>query len=423
MEYIQVCDSAGGFPHKQDVVKHMADVFVGRQPIYTRQLDVFAYELLFRSGESNWADILDGDRATSQVILNTFMEIGLDTIVGQKPAFINLTRDFILQDYSQIFPAGRVVMEVLEDVLVDAELVEAVRRLSAQGYTIALDDFIYHERLQPLVEIADIIKVDVLALDHTALQEHVAILRQYQVKLLAEKVETQDEFKYCRDLGFDYFQGYFFCRPEVIKGQRMPANRLVTLQLLAKLQDPAADFRDLEELISRDVSLSYKLLRIINSAFYSLPRKVDSLGRALFMLGTRSITTWVSLIILAGIDDKPHELMVTAMMRAKMCELLAQALGQAGKDTFFTVGLFSALDALLDSPMEEILQSLPLSDHITAALLSYEGLLGAALRCVLAYERGDWHEVHCPSLDRAVITDAYLQAIAWATETSSRLAA
>jgi len=313
-------------------------------------------------------------------------------------------------------------MEVLEDVPVDAELIEAVRRLSALGYTIALDDFIYHDRLQPLVEIADIIKVDVLALDRAAVQEHVAILSQHKVKLLAEKVETQDEFKYCRDLGFDYFQGYFFCRPEVIKGQRMPANRLVTLQLLAKLQDPEVDFRELEEIVSRDVSLSYKLLRIINSAFYSLPRKVDSLGRALFMLGTRSITTWVSLIILAGIDDKPHELMVTAMMRAKMCELIAQALGQASKDTFFTVGLFSALEALLDSPMEEILHSLPLSDTITAALLSYEGLLGAALCCVLAYERGDWHEVHCPGLDRAAITDAYLQAIAWATETSSRLA-
>jgi c-di-GMP phosphodiesterase len=399
----------------------MQDVFVGRQPIYDRQLDVYAYELLFRSGEGNHAGVMDGDQATSQVILNTFMEIGLETIVGPNLAFINLTRDFILQDYSPVFPAGRVVMEVLEDIPVDAELVEAVRRLSSRGYLIALDDFMYHERLQPLVEVADIIKVDVLTLDQATLQEHVIALRQYKVKLLAEKVETQDHFKYCRELGFDYFQGYFFCKPEVIKGHRVPANRLVTLQLLAKLQDPETDFADLEKVISRDVSLSYKLLRVVNSAFYALPRKVESLRQALLLLGTRNIATWVSVILLSGIDDKPHELMVTAMVRAKMCELLAQVLGQRSKEAFFTVGLFSALDALLDSPMEDILKSLPLSDDITAAILSYEGMLGAALQCVLAYERGDWDNVHCAALDSTSITDTYLQAIAWTSRANDSL--
>lgn len=399
----------------------MLDVFVGRQPIYDRQLDVFAYELLFRSGEVNQAGVLDGDQATSQVILNTFMEIGLDTIVGTKQAFINLTRDFILRDYSDVFPAGRVVMEVLEDIAVDAELIEAVRGLSTQGYTIALDDFIYHESLHELVEVADIIKVDIMALDRAALQEHVTILRHYDVKLLAEKVETQDDFKYCKDLGFDFFQGYFFCKPEIIKGQRVPANRLVILQLLAKLQDPEADFQELESIIGRDVSLSYKLLRVINSAFYSLPRKIESLRQALLMLGTKFIASWVSIFILAGIDDKPHELMITAMVRAKMCELLALALGQRNKEAFFTVGLFSALDALMDSPMQEVLASLPLSDEITAALLAHEGLLGDALRCVLAYERGEWDHVACLDLDRVAITDAYLGAITWAAEADDQL--
>jgi EAL and modified HD-GYP domain-containing signal transduction protein len=400
----------------------MHDIFVGRQPIYNRQLDVFAYELLFRSGEGNQAHITDGDWATSQVVLNTFMEIGLETMVGHKLAFINLTRDFILQDYSPVFPAARVVLEVLEDVTVDAALLAAVGSLSAQGYTIALDDFIYHESLQPLVEIADIVKVDILALDRTALQEHVTLLRQFDVKLLAEKVETQDDFKYCKDLGFDYFQGYFFCKPEVVKGQRIPGNRLVILELLAKLQDPEVDFRKLEDVVSRDVSLSYKLLRVINSAFYSLPRKVDSLHQALLILGTKFITSWVSLCILAGIDDKPHELMVTAMVRAKMCELLAKALGYQSQEAYFIVGLFSALDALMDSPMQEVLESLPLSDEITAALLDYEGTLGAVLRRVLAYERGNWDKAHYPGLDSGTITDTYLEAIAWANATDGQLA-
>ncbi len=398
----------------------MLDVFVGRQPIYDRRLNVVAYELLFRSGEQNQAGVLDGDRATSQVVLNTFLEIGLDTIVGRKRAFFNLTRDFILQDYSQVFPADRVVMEVLEDVRVDDELITAVRNLSARGYTIALDDFIYHDSLRPLVEIADIIKVDILALDRPTLKAHVDLLRQYDVKLLAEKVETRDDFDHCKALGFDYFQGYFFCKPEVIKGHRVP-NRLLTLQLLAKLQDPETDFGEMEEIVSRDVALSYKLLRMINSAFYGLPRQVDSIHQALLMLGTKFISSWVSLIILADLDGKPDELMRTAMVRAKMCELLAQASGRRSKERFFTVGLFSALDALMDSPMDEILQSLPLSDDVKAALLRQEGDLGEALRCTLAYERANWQEVHCPGLARHAITDAYLQALTWATEAGNSL--
>jgi EAL and modified HD-GYP domain-containing signal transduction protein len=403
------------------LVNAMLKVFVARQPIYTVQLELHAYELLFRSGERNFADVTDGDQATSQLILNTFVEIGLDTIVGSKVAFVNLTRDFILHDYSSVFPPDRVVMEVLEDIPVDDELIAAVQALSAQGYTIALDDFVYHERLQPLVEIADIIKVDVLALDSDELRQHVVLLRRYDVKLLAEKVETQEMFRTCRDLGFDFFQGYFFCRPEIIHGRRAPANRLLTLQLLAKLQDPDTEFGDLEDIIGRDVSLSYKLLRLINSAFYALPVKVKSLRQALLMLGTKFITNWVSLILLAGLDDKPHELMVVAMVRAKMCEILARARGSADPETFFIVGLFSTLDALMDSSMETVLRSVSLSDDVTAALLFGAGELGDVLKCVLAYERGAWGEARCIDLDDASVQHAYLQAIAWARETDAML--
>jgi EAL and modified HD-GYP domain-containing signal transduction protein len=399
----------------------MPDIFVGRQPIYDRQLQVFAYELLFRSGDDNQAGFLDGDQATSQVILNTFMDIGIDPIVGSKLAFINMTRDFFLLDYTQIFPPDRVVMEILEHIEVDTEFIEAVRLLSSRGYTIALDDFVYRESLHDLLELADIIKVDVLALDRTELQEHVPFLRQYGAKLLAEKVETQDDFRFCKSLGFDYLQGYFLCKPEIIKGQRAPANRPLVLQLLAKLQNPEVDFKELEEIVRRDVGLSYKLLRVINSAYYSLPKKVDSLREALLLLGTAFITSWLRIIILAEIDDKPHDLVLTAMIRAKMCELLGKALSQQSTETFFTVGLFSALEALLDSPIEVIMESLPLSDDITSALVSHEGLPGETLHCVLAYERSNWDEVHCQSLDHGRITDAYLEAIAWASQTDNQL--
>jgi EAL and modified HD-GYP domain-containing signal transduction protein len=197
----------------------MTTVLVGRQPIYTRQLDVFAYELLFRNGTENKATFVNGDEATSQVILHACVNIGLENLVGQKLAFINMTRAFILSASFSLLPAERIVVEVLENTAVDAKLLDALQRLAAQGYIIALDDFIYHDHLQPLLELADIVKIDVHALDRATVQEHVTRLRRYGVKLLAEKVETAEDFAYCQALGFDYFQGYFLGPPYIVIGQ------------------------------------------------------------------------------------------------------------------------------------------------------------------------------------------------------------
>lgn len=399
----------------------MSDVFVGRQPIYNQDLEVVAYELLFRSGGTNWADITDGEYATSQVVHDAFMEIGLESLVGPKRAFINLTRDFILQDYTAVFPADRVVLEVLEDIVVDAELIEAVRALSHQGYTIALDDFIFEEHLRPLIEIADIVKVDVLALDRSALRQNVARLSQYDVELLAEKVETRDDLACCRELGFDYFQGYFLCEPDIVTGQRSPANRLAVLRLLAKLQEAGTTTDELEAIIRQDVSLSYKLLRLVN-ADPNLPHQIESIHQTLLHLGTKFIAAWGSLIMLADIGDKPHELMVTAMIRGKMCELLAEAQQLPDRERFFTVGLFSVLDTLLDSPMTDIVASLPLTEDVKQALLTYEGVLGHTLRSVLAYERGHWADIVELGLDRWVVGEAYLQALIWSSAVGNQLA-
>jgi EAL and modified HD-GYP domain-containing signal transduction protein len=401
----------------------MNDFFVGRQPIYNRKLEVVAYELLFRDSEANRAAFVDGDQATSRLLHDTFLETGLDAIVHDKMAFINFTRDFVLGDSAAIFPANRVVVEILEDVVVDAALLEAVRTLSAQGYTIALDDCICHPDMMPLVALADIIKLDVLALDGDTLQHNVQTLRQYNVQLLAEKVETRATFTSCCELGFDYFQGYFLSKPDVVKGQRSPSSRLAPLLLLAKLQDPAVEFRDLEEIVARDVSLSYKLLRVVNAAIYGLSKKVESIHQALFLLGTRSISRWLSVILLANISDKPHDVMTTSLVRAKMCELLGEAMERKEKDVFFTVGLFSALDALLDTPLPDVLASLPLADEVIRALLAYEGILGETLSCVVAYEHGNWQEIGCGDLSQRTIIEAYLQAIAWADGIAAQLGA
>lgn len=399
----------------------MQDIFIGRQPIFDRDLQVYAYELLFRSGTENRAGEFDGDQATSQVIVNAFIEIGLDQIVGDQPAFINLTRSFVTSSAPLPFPKDRVVLEVLEDIHPDAEVVAGARALAAQGYTLALDDFVFNENLRPLIELAHIVKIDLMSLSRAELDEHVRMLRGYPVKLLAEKIETQEEFEHCKALGFDYFQGYFLSRPNVVQSQQLPPNRLAVLQLLSKLQNPDVDAGEIEGLISHDIALSYKLLRYINSAFFALPRKIDSIRQAVVYLGTQSIKTWVTLLVVAGLGNKPAELVIQAMQRAKMCELLAQTAKRPHTEAYFTVGLFSLLEALMDTPLPKILESLPFTEDIRAALLKQEGPYGEALTCVIAYEKGDFNRAWFDRLAPSQMTDAYLASARWADQSASAL--
>jgi EAL and modified HD-GYP domain-containing signal transduction protein len=397
-------------------------VFVGRQPIFTPQRQVAAYELLFRGAASAQTATQTGAQATAQVLLHTCLDIGLETLVHQKRAFLNVTRDLLLGPALTALPPDRFVLEILEDTVVDAPLLAAVRRLRAQGFTIALDDFVYHPTLQPLVELAQIIKLDVQALDRAALETHLARLRAGGAVLLAEKVETYDEFRFCRDRGCTLFQGYFFCRPETVHGQQLPMNRLTLLRLLATLHHPDVELRDLEPLIGSDVALSHRLLRLLNSAFFGLRQPVASLRQALMLLGVRNLRTWVSLMLLAGMDEKPAELLTVALVRAKMCERVAQALAQERPESFFLVGLLSVLDALFDQPLPALLGALPLAEPVTRALLAYEGILGDTLRSVLAYEQGHWAD--CTTLlplEGQGLTDAYLDALAWTAELRTAL--
>lgn len=399
----------------------MQDIYIGRQPIFDRDLNVFAYELLFRSGTRNHAGDFDGDQATSQVIVNAFIEIGLEQIVGPHLAFINLTRNFVTADAPLPFPKDRVVLEVLESIHPDADVIAGVRNLAAQGYSVALDDFVFNEDLQPLIEQARIVKIDLMTLSREQLNAHVRLLRSYDVKLLAEKIETREEFEHCKQLGFDYFQGYFLSKPNIVQGTQLPPNRIAVLQVLAKLQDPRADAEDIEALISQDVALSYKLLRYINSAFFAFPKKIESLRQAVVYLGMQAIRTWVSLLVVAGLGNKPAELVTQAMQRAKMCELLAKAARRPHADAYFTVGLFSLLEALMDAPLEKILALLPFTDDIRLALLKQEGPYGEALSCAIAYEKGDFLRAHFDRLAPSQMTDTYLASARWADESASAI--
>ncbi|MEM7308776.1 MAG: HDOD domain-containing protein [Planctomycetota bacterium] len=391
----------------------MQDFYVGRQPIYGRNLDVYAYELLFRSGDLDYADFAEGDRATSLVILNAFTEIGLDRVVGERMAFLNLTRGFIVGEYPLPVPHERVVLEVLEDVQPDAAVIRGLRRLKQAGYLIALDDYASTGHHRPLLSLADIVKVDCLSLDPDQIRVQVESLARYDAKLLAEKIETQEQFNACRELGFDYFQGFFLSRPNVIHERGVRTNRINLLRLLADLQDPGCDFDTVHEIVAQDVALSYKLLRHINSAAFGLPRRIESVRETLVYLGFRQVKNLASLFLMASVDDKPHDLVVTSMLRGKMCELMAVAHGRVDPHRAFTVGLFSVLDALMDCPMDSALRGLPFADELREALLERRGDLGEVLSSTLAYERGDWDRVLCLDLTRGQIKAAFLGAVEW----------
>lgn len=394
-------------------------VVIARQPIFDRQYDIYAYELLFRSAsDQTSADLssLSGDTATSRVINYAFLELGIERVIGNHTAFINLTRNFILNEDPLPTSQNRVIVEILEDIVVDDELLDGVRKLIKQGYTIALDDFIFHESLRPLVELASIIKVDILALDEAALREHVTVLREYDIKLLAEKVETREEFELCLELGFDFFQGFFFCHPDNIEDTPIPDNQLILVKLLQKLQDADADFGEIEHLISHDPGLTYKLLRLLNSAAFGMPRQINSIRQGLVILGLKAIKTWTSLIILSELNAVPQELLNQALIRAKMGESLASHY-DCSTESSFLVGLFSTIDAMLNQPMATIIKSLPLDDETKQALLNKQGKLGQMLTDIELYERGLWAELNEAKASLDIFSQSYINAAEWTIET------
>jgi len=388
---------------------------VGRQAIFDRQLEVFGYELLYRDGTGNSANIMDGDEATARVMVNTFLELGVDQIAGNAQAFLNLTANFFLNQHYEVLPTKNVILEVLETIEPTPSVLESLIQARQNGYQIALDDFVVRESHRALLNHADYVKVDVLALTKAELKQQVAMLKEFPVRLLAEKVEDQEMFEECLALGFEFFQGYFFCKPQIMEGVSLSSNRMAVVLLLAKLQDPHIELFDLEDLVKNDIALSVKLLRYVNSASVGLSRSVDSISQAIGLVGTDRMRQWASLLVLAQTGDKPSELMRLALIRAHMCESLCPLNG-ASPGQGFTVGLFSILDAYFDCEMRKLVSDLPLAPEILEALLKREGVLGRILDGVLAYERGEWE--HCPTnaVDSGGLNSIYWESVQWAAE-------
>lgn len=397
----------------------MTEVCVARQPIFDQRLEVVGYELLFRGQQATDAVITSAEGATATVLLSSFTEIGLERIVGTHTAWINVSREFVLDGLAQNIPPGLVLLEILEDQLIDARLIDAITKLKREGYRLALDDFQYSPDIEPLLALADVVKLDLLALGRENLSREIARLQPYGVTLLAEKLETQDDYDYCANAGCELFQGYFFCRPELVHGTRIDANRLAVLEILAALQEPAVDLHALENMIARDLGLSYRLLRYINSAFFGLRQQVRSISHALALLGLENLRHWAALSVFAGIDDKPAELTVTALIRARFCELAGQQHHNASsRGELFTLGMFSVIDAFMDTPIDEVLAKIPFRQDMHQALSTHDGAMGRLLDCITALEAGDFDRAH------SIVPNAgelYLASLTWAHDAADPL--
>ncbi|MEA1987626.1 MAG: EAL domain-containing protein [Pseudomonadota bacterium] len=395
-------------------MSQLIDIFVGRQPIFNRDMEVIAYELLFRGNtQDNHAMIIGGDAASAQVMMNVFGEMGLTEVLGEHKGFINFTEGLLLREYQPFFPRKKVVIEVLEDVKVTPQLIASLTKLKALGFTIALDDYIFNPELLPLERFADIIKVEILAVGPKQLVEHSKRLKAQGIQLLAEKVETREQFEFCLKLGFDYFQGYFFARPKIIEGKRLPNNKLTMLDLLANVYNPDVDMHKLSEIIGKDVALSQKLLKFVAETSDGCVQ-ISSIHDAVLRFGLNRLKSWASMLVLSGVDDKPLELFTTSLVRAKFCELVGERVGRFSKDSYFTVGLFSCLDAVMDTELSVLLEKLGLDAAVHSALLNQDGELGQALNIVKGIELGKTDFSLPDNLSASEASALYLQAMQFA---------
>ncbi len=386
---------------------------VGRQPIYSDGVKVFAYEIFSQNSELNQSAFANGDTVTAEALLHECIDVGLGRIAGPHRAFIPVTRDFIINDYPWLLPKDNVVLQIDGETASDPSLLRPLLHLSVGGYLIALKDVQYDEEFQPIMEVADIVKLNVQGIDQGSLSRQTEELRSFDVKLVAEEVESHKDYEYCRKLGFDYFEGYFFCKPPLLDKQSLPSNRLSTLHLLSLLQNPDVTVAELERAVAQDVAMSYRILRYLNSPMNALRKKVESIRHGITLVGTDLIRKWASVAWLGTIEERPRELMVMSMVRANACQQLGSALRYKNLDQFFTVGLLSLVDALLDRPMAVVLQDLPLTQPLKDVLLNRTGVMGDALNCIEAYERCDWSKATCPGLDQRAIREAYLSGVEW----------
>ncbi|MGA7791791.1 MAG: HDOD domain-containing protein [Candidatus Acidiferrales bacterium] len=394
--------------------------YLARQPILNRARELFAYELLFRNSLQNSCDGLNLELASTSVLDTSFL-IGLEKITAGHRMFINCPRDFLLRDYISLFPPNSVVVEILENINPDQEVIDACKRLKQAGYTIALDDFVDSPDWAPLVALADILKVDFRLTGRTEQQAIVSRYAEKKILMLAEKVETQEEFAAAMEMGYSLFQGYFFCRPEMMQHRTLPSFKLAYLELLQAATAPEFDIRKLASSIKHEASLTFRLLRYLNSAAFGLRSEIHSVAHALSLLGERELRKWIAVVSVGVLaDGKPDELMTVPLIRGRFCELLAPLAGMpAHANDLFLMGLLSVMDAILNHPLDSILAELPVRAEIKDALQARTGLYWQLLELAIAHERADWERVSVlvseTGMKEEKVSTLYISAVDWST--------
>ncbi|SDB32125.1 EAL and modified HD-GYP domain-containing signal transduction protein [Desulfonatronum thiosulfatophilum] len=370
-------------------------IYVARQPVFDRDMDIWGYELLFRhSAQCSTARIDDADEATSRVIADGFGLVE-DLLAPSQKVLINYPGRMLVQGAPRALPSDVAIVEILETVQPTPEILRICAQLKAEGYVLALDDFVGQSGFEALLQLADLVKVDVLYLNYEQLKAVVGNLRRIEnCRLLAEKVEDLAMYDQCRELGFDLFQGYFFSRPELVSGKKLSANQISKLQLLKELSAPDLELIQVAKIVQHDVALSYRLLRYINSPGFGLPNEITSINQAMNLLGQRKVTAWLRVLIMAEMKTNPlsGELLFLSLQRAKLLEALQDAgtPSRLSSEGMFLLGLFSFLDVILGLPMNDILARLSLGPCLKAALLGRDAELQAWLDLAEACERGNW---------------------------------
>ena len=395
------------------------DIFVARQPIFDTNNKSIAYELLFRNSLENKYTGQDGDKDTLEVINNTFFTLGLTNVIAGKKAFINLNESLLKADFITALPPQHVVIEILETVEPTAEVIARCKELKSKGYTLALDDFIFSLKYKKLLDIVDIIKIDFTLTIGEERKQVFELVKNKNIKFLAEKVETKEEYLEAISYGYTYFQGYFFSKPEILTGKDIPLNKMIYLRLIKELNSKEFHVDKLEQLIIKDVSITYKLLKMINSSAFGIKNKVTSMKLAIAMLGEKEMVKWLYMLVVRGISlDKPEELITLSLERAKFCEQIAILSNNShlAFDAYLT-GMLSTMDSILNLPIEKILDELSVAEDVKVALTKESNTLGIIYRLVKSYEKGYWNKVItlCDQLNitKSDIIRTYFNVLVW----------
>ena len=398
------------------------DIILARQPIFNRDKEVVAYELLYRSqrtgASSDRAEFIDGDRATSSVVIDALLNIGLDSLTSNKPAFINFTEGMILDDYISMLPKESIVVELLEDVQPSKDLLQRCLQIRIEGYTLALDDFVFSDDHLPLLLLANIVKMDFMNTSATQLK---AIVQKYAptgIRFLAEKVETQQDYQRALEWGYEYFQGYFFAKPTVVRAAALTPSRLNLTRLMHETSKPDFDFTAMSKMIMQDMGLTMKFLKLMGFILPGAKRRgVASVRQGLVMIGNNSVRKWIYLLAMKDFaQDLPDELTRIALTASRFCESYGRRLGYSS-DECFMVGLFAHGESIMNLPMVDILRDLAVSSDVKDALIYKQGVLSKVLELFLAYIQGDWKLVEeLLAITGVPIEDVvafYLEAVSW----------